>query len=236
NMFSIDKGQSVDRGLGISTVINDSNVQGALAAGVPATLRGLIDGHSKFGKLPLKDIMYPAICAAYDGFEVDNYYVFEALDNLQALKQNDYASRLFLVDGMPPKPVHLGRATLSQPHVIKQKALAQTLETIAEKGVDYFYGGPLGEQFIETHKALGGIVSINDLRAVKTVIATPRVLDFRGAQIWMPTAPSGAITQLEILNIWQHLYPESVSKDYSVDDVFNFAQVCWHAFADRYYW
>src|SRR5699024_298097 len=51
-----------------------------------------------------------------------------------------------------------------------------------------------------------------------------------------PTAPSGAITQLEILNIWQHLYPESVSKDYSVDDVFNFAQVCWHAFADRYYW
>src|SRR5699024_8930788 len=100
NMFTIDKGQSVDRGLGISTVINDANVQCALAGGVPATLRGLIDGHSKFGKLPLKDIMYPAICAAYDGFEVDNYYVFEALDNLQALKQNDYASRLFLVDGM----------------------------------------------------------------------------------------------------------------------------------------
>jgi len=236
NMFTIDKSQGGDRGLGVSTVVDDANVQGALAAGIPATLRGLVDAHSRFGKLKLKDIMRPAIFAAQDGFEVDNYYVLETLDNLRALRENVGARKVFLVNGEPPKPVHLGRATLSQPHVVKQKKLAQTLEAVAEKGVGYFYDGPLGEQFVETHKALGGIVRVDDLKAVETIITTPRVLNFRGAQVWMPNAPSGAITQLEILNIWKHLYPKSVKGNYTVDNIINLARVCWHAFADRYYW
>src|SRR5690606_5141944 len=67
DMFTIDHDRDIDRGLGISMVVGDENVQGAKAAGVPATLAGLAEGHARFGCLPLTKVLQPAIRAAHDG-------------------------------------------------------------------------------------------------------------------------------------------------------------------------
>lgn len=236
NMFQIDNSQQIDRGLGISTVIDNKNVQGALAAGVPATLRGLIDAHERFGKLPLDTVLEPAIDAAANGFSADSYFALEVLDNLQALRNNTGASALFLDDGLPPVPAHLGTATLGKKSQIKQLALAETLQQIAAEGADAFYSGSLGDAFLKTHKELGGLLSREDLLATRTSVNKPRHLRFRDYDVWTPVAPCGAITQLQILNIWQNLHPHNPPVKDTAERLMQLASASWHAFADRYHW
>src|SRR5690606_17488108 len=83
DMFAIDHDRDIDRGLGISIVVGDENVQGAKAAGVPATLAGLGGGHARFGRLPWAKVLQPAIRAAQDGFPADPYFALEALEHIQ---------------------------------------------------------------------------------------------------------------------------------------------------------
>ncbi|HUG56602.1 MAG TPA: gamma-glutamyltransferase [Candidimonas sp.] len=235
-MFQIDGSRLLDRGLGVSTVVNDENVQGASAAGVPATLAGLTAAHARYGKLPLATVLSPAIEAAFEGFSADPYFALEALDNLAALRNDKGASQLFLRDGLPPASAHLGAATLGQPVLIQQKALGSTLEQIAALGADAFYSGSLGESFLQTHHELGGLLSREDLLGVRPKFTVPRRLRFRDCDIWTPAAPCGAVTQLQILNIWQALHSDELLTDDTPQRLEHLAKASWHAFADRYHW
>lgn len=236
DMFELDNDRKMDRGLGVSVVKNDANVQGARAAGVPATIRGLADAQEKFGRLTLSQVMQPAIDAAHDGFEIDNYYSLETLANLEALRLDPGASAVFLENGMPPSAPHLGSATLGEQKFLRQVALGNSLEQIAAEGADVFYKGKMAEAFLQTVSELGGILTAADLAQCETKISPARQLRFRDVDIWVPTAPCGAMTQLQILAIWQSLYPDGGPQMDTPDRIQDFAHACWHAFADRYHW
>ncbi len=236
DMFTLDHSRDIDRGLGISVVVGDENVQGAKAAGVPATLAGLIEGHARFGRLPLSTIMAPAIKAAHDGFPADSYFALEALEHIHALRADSGARALFLPNDLPPVSAHLGAATLGRADLIRQPALGRSLEQIAEQGAEAFYQGSVGEAFLQTHRERGGLLSREDLAAVRPVVTTPRRLQFRDCEVWAPQAPCGAVTELQMLNIWQALYPDAPPLEDSAERLDHLAQVSWHAFADRYHW
>jgi len=235
-MYRIDAGRQLDRGLGVSVVVGDENVQGAKAAGVPATLAGLAGAQERFGRLALATVMAPAIRAAHDGFDCDAYFALEALDSLAALRADPGAAALFLRDGVPPVPAHLGKTTLGRPDRIRQPALGRTLESIAAHGVRAFYEGELGEAFLRSHRERGGLLEREDLLAVAPDIIEPRVLAYRDARVLAPRAPCGALTELQILNIWQALYPDPASMRLDAEALRRLAEASWHAFADRYHW
>lgn len=236
DMFKLDTERSTDRGLGVSVVVDDANVQGILAAGVPATLRGLSDALKAYGRLPLKTVMQPAIAAAHEGFDVDNYYALEALANLQALRADPGASQVFLRDGLPPVSPHLGAATLGAPIRLKQQALGASLERIAHEGVDTFYTGAVSQDLLKTVAELGGLLSAQDLAACRSDIGPARTLRFRDVDVWAPNGPCGAVTQLQMLQLWQALYPEYGPTDDTPERIRLFTQASRHAFADRYHW
>ena len=75
-----------------------------------------------------------------------------------ALLKSPEAARTFLVKGQAPA---LGA-------VIKQPQLARTLETLAEKGADGFYRGPLARKLVAGVHKLGGIWTANDLAPFTT--------------------------------------------------------------------
>ncbi|MYN13990.1 hypothetical protein GSY71_12660 [Pusillimonas sp. TS35] len=235
-MFTIDENRVVDLGLGVSVVVGDENIQGARSAGVPATIAGLIRAHDCFGKLPLKTVMGPAIAAAFDGFAADSYFALEALEHIDVLRRDPGAAALFLPGGLPPASAHLGRATLGVPALIRQAALGKTLEQIAEQGAAAFYGGELGDAFLQSHRERGGILAREDLLAVNPVIASPRRLRLRDCEVLAPCAPCGALTELQILNTWQALFPEVPRGGDETGRLDMLAQASWHAFADRYHW
>jgi gamma-glutamyltranspeptidase/glutathione hydrolase len=83
---------------------------------------------------------------------------------------------------------------------------------------------------------LGGILSAEDLHAISPKVTQPRWLSFRGFDIWAPTAPSGGLTELQMLTIWQALHPEKPPLDDDARRLRGLAETSWHAFADRYHW
>lgn len=236
DMFTIDKNRDIDRGLGVSVVVDDENVQGIKSAGVPMTLAGLAAAHKRFGKLPIKKVLEPAIGAAADGFRADPYFALEALEHIDALRVDPGARTLFLPGGLPPGSAHLGSASLGEPALIRQPALARTLGQISEQGVKAFYEGEVGDLFLETHRELGGIVSRDDLLSAQPKLVRPQHIRFRDCEVFAPRSPCGAITELQILNIWQALYPDRPPVEDDAGRLSSLAQASWHAFADRYHW
>jgi gamma-glutamyltranspeptidase/glutathione hydrolase len=236
DLYQIDESRKLDRGLGISTVVGDENLQGIKAAGIPATMTGLLDAHERFGTLPIATILAPAIRIAYDGFAADSYYTLEVVANLAPLRRDPGACKIFLTNGDPAAAAHLGETSLGSPARIHQHALGRTLERLAAYGGDAVRNGEIGDQLCETVKDLGGIINRNDLCQVRTIFTKARRMTLRGVDVWGPTAPSGTITQYQILKIWAALYPDGAPSDDTSERLRAYAEASWHAFADRYHW
>ena len=235
-MFEIDTSRALDRGLGVSVVVGDKNVAGATAVGVPTTIAGLLTAQEHFGRLERAIVMAPAIRAAYDGFEIDSYFALEALANVEALRADPGASSLYLHRGLPPVPPHLGGTTLGVASLLKQPQLGRTLELVSSQGRRGFYEGETATALVETVRSGGGVLSTQDLAACHPLVGRARRLVFRDCEVWTPRSPSGALTQLQILNIWQELHPAEPPMEDSPERLRGLAEASWHAFADRYHW
>jgi gamma-glutamyltranspeptidase / glutathione hydrolase len=233
-MYRIDTTRSVDRGLGVSLVVGDANVQGVLAAGVPATVPGLCAALERLGRLPLATVLGPAIAAAQEGFPADGYYALEALANLDALRADPGASAAYLVPGgaVPAAP-HLGTATLGAPHRVRQPALGRSLEILAARGAEAFRTGEVAEGLLATHRDLGGLLAAEDLAAVRPAASAPLMRGLvSGLVACVPAAPSGGVTILQILALLRAL--KDVPGGHG--ETARFLHASWHAFADRYHW
>src|SRR5690606_30086098 len=109
---------------------------GPLAAGVPGSVAGLTYAHRRYGRLPLAQVMAPAIALARDGFEV-SWALSESLAGAQSLLSRFPESLrvIYRPDGTAPQPGD----RLVQPD------LARTLALIAQRGPDAFYNGPIAD-------------------------------------------------------------------------------------------
>jgi gamma-glutamyltranspeptidase/glutathione hydrolase len=231
-MYEIDTTRSVDRGLGVSLVVGDANVQGIRSAGVPATLPGLAAAQARLGRLPLATVLGPAIAAAHEGFPADSYFALEALANIDALRADPGAAATFLLPGgaVPVAP-HLGTTTLGAAHPIRQPALGRSLEMLAARGADAARTGEIAAGLLATHRELGGLLTAEDLAAVTPEAGTPLLRDIGGGcQAAVPAAPTGGVTILQILLLLRAL------RDSRLGPVARFLHAGWHAFADRYHW
>jgi gamma-glutamyltranspeptidase/glutathione hydrolase len=171
--------------------------EGYLAPGVPGTVRGLELAHKRFGKLPWKDVVSPAVQLAEEGFAMPK--------NLA----NDLNRQLSGVMGKYPSSVEAyGKPDGSKwapGDRIVQKDLAKSLRAIADEGADVFYKGWIADRIAEDMKANGGLISKEDLGAYQAVARTPVTGRFRGYEIIsMPPPSSGGVGLIEMLNILEN--------------------------------
>lgn len=224
--------------LGLAPVVDNANVDGPLAAGVPRTLSGLVAAHEKYGNLPRGEVLAPPIAAARDGFAVDAWFLTSALSDLDRLRRDATARRIFLDEkGLP-----IGAATsagygasFGEYARVRQEQLAQTLELVAEWGLDSLLHGDIAHALVESSHEAGGLLTVEDLAASGPYIGEARLLAYRDATIAASHAPSGALTSLEALAIFQQAVPhyESISRGERLRSV---ALSLRYAFADRYHW
>ncbi|HEY7029449.1 MAG TPA: gamma-glutamyltransferase [Gemmatimonadales bacterium] len=169
--------------------------KGALAAGVPGSVAGLLEAHHKFGKLPFATVIEPAIKLASEGFVVDEHRS-QSIDNYRAWLYTFAASRrYFLPDsGRAPAP----GATLVQAD------LGKTLTAIRDHGADGFYKGWVADSIVAEMDRGGGLISLADLAAYRAIWRDPIKIEYRGYTIYsMPPASSGGVTLALILNIME---------------------------------
>src|SRR5262245_15891982 len=172
-------------------LIPDKSTSGHLAVGVPGSVAGMTEALRRFGTMPLRDVIAPAIELAEKGFVVDSNLMRSLRSNQDEIGKFEGA-RLFYPNGQ----VIAAGSRLVQPE------LAWTLKQISERGADGFYRGPLADTLVAEMKRGGGIITLADLARYKPEWRKPVIGTYRGHTIVaMPPASSGGITMMETLNI-----------------------------------
>ena len=168
------------------------DVYGAKVAGVPGTVRGLEMAHKKFGKLPWKQVVEPAIRLAAEGFPLEPWSA-NSLNNLVGGSPDHPESRCvsakparFLVGRRPP------RATRSRADASADR----------HNGADAFYTGSIADLIVAEMKSGGGLISKADLAGYKAFERSPIHGTYHGFGVYGPPPPSaGGIILVESLNI-----------------------------------
>ena len=173
--------------------IENASTAGSLAAGIPGEAAAFEYLALKFGKLPLKESLQPAIRLARSGFPLYARLQGGLRYKREAMLRSPDAAKVFLTaEGAVPE---LG-------FIIKQPDLANTLEAIAAQGAKGFYTGGVAEDLVRGVRATGGIWTLADLAAYKVIERRPLAGSYHGARIVSASPPSsGGIAIVDALNI-----------------------------------
>lgn len=167
-------------------------IDGPLAIAVPGAVKGYLELHERFGKLPRATVLAPAIRAAQTGFVVTSKYVDSAKRRQSCLAADADAARIFLRRGEVP-------AVGSK---IQQLDLAQTLRRLSREGAAAFYQGAIAQALAKDLGAKGGQLTLEDLRGYQTTWRTPLSGHYRGHRLLtMPPPSAGGVALLQTLGI-----------------------------------
>src|SRR3989337_2877768 len=139
---------------------------GALAAGVPGSVAGMFEMHHRFGRLPWRDLVLPAIALARDGHVVDSARSHVIDSNAARLLRFPSTAAILFPGGPPLQPGTLWR----------QSELARPLELIADSGPAGFYRGRTAELIVAEMRRTGGIISSADLAGYRALWRDPLAL------------------------------------------------------------
>ncbi|MFI5207176.1 MAG: gamma-glutamyltransferase [Gemmatimonadales bacterium] len=172
--------------------VTEKSLIGALAAGVPGSVAGLFEAHRRFGHLPWRDVVAPAIALARDGHILDSIRAERIAQSSLRLRRFSTSRDIFLPGGLP-----LLRGTLW-----RQPDLAATLQLIADSGADGFYRGRTADLIVQQMQASGGIITHADLESYRPIWRDPVRISYRGWTIFsMPPSSSGGVTMAEMFNM-----------------------------------
>lgn len=175
-------------------VVSALTSAGHLAAGVPGSVRGMAMAHGKFGKLPWKDLVMPAVRLAEEGFELS-----PALARALNAQLSGAMGRFPASVAAYGKP---GGGSWAAGDRLVLKDLAKTLRAIADDGPDAFYKGWIADRIAEDMAANGGIITKEDLAAYEAKERAPVRGTFRGYDIVSMAPPSsGGVALIEMLNM-----------------------------------
>jgi gamma-glutamyltranspeptidase / glutathione hydrolase len=178
----------------------DRAMNGPWSAGIPGLPAAFVHMAEKYGKLPLKTTLAPAIRIAREGFPV------------YARMARGYASRRDVMDRYPgTRAVYLaGGRPIAEGDIFRQPDLANTLELLADKGFDGFYRGETAKKLLKGVHDEGGKWTAQELAGYQVRERAPIVFDYDGWKITTAPPPSsGGIALAEMLQI---LEPWDLSK------------------------
>ncbi len=193
---------------------------------LPVTVPGAVDGwfalHQRFGKLPIKTDLAPAIRYAREGHPVAETIAYYWNLSVPRLSKYPGYTEQFTIDGHAPRKGELW----------KNPNLARTLETIANGGRDAFYKGAIAKTIADYVQAQGGFLSVEDLAAHHGEWVEPVSTNYRGVDVWELPPNGQGIAALQILNILEG-YDFSKIAFGSPEHVHLFVEAKKLAFADR---
>jgi len=174
-----------------------TSLYGHRVVGVPGTVRGLALAHERYGKLPWKEVVQPALRLAEEGFALDDT-VASSINGVVA-SAGDFAE-LRRVYGK-----NNGAEDWRTGDLLVQKDLAGTLRLIADGGADAFYKGPIADQIAAEMHSGDGLITKHDLAAYQAKARPPIHGTYRGYDVFGPPPPSsGGTCLVEMLNILEN--------------------------------
>jgi gamma-glutamyltranspeptidase/glutathione hydrolase len=179
--------------------------EGAGAAAVPGTVRGLALAHQKWGQLPWPELVRPAARLAREGFSISEDLADSLNHQLRSgAKGPDQAVATIhgRLAAFPESVAAFGKpggGTWKAGDRLLQPDLAATLDRIANEGPHEFYEGKTASLLIDYMKAHGGWISREDLNAYEAKIRPPVKTTFRGCEVFGMGPPSSGGTVIGLM-------------------------------------
>ena len=160
---------------------------------VPGTVAGLVLAQRCYGRLPLQQVLAPAIALAEGGFPV-SLELSDSLLRARATLQADPGSRSLFF-----RPGPTGLRPLAPGERLRQPELAASLGRIASGGAAGFYGGPVADSLLQLMGRRGGLIQREDLSRYRARLVAPLLGRFRGRLVLTMPPPGGGLTLLQLL-------------------------------------
>ena len=228
--FSIDYREKApiksdkDMYLNSDGTFNDQKLStfGYLASGVPGTVAGLWEVHSKFGSMEWSKLLEDAIYYAENGFYITPYLSDMLVKYESKLSFYPETKKIFQKNNQDFENKKL-----------VQKDLAKTLKLIAQYGRDGFYLGSVAEKIHTQMQLNGGLITKDDLENYQPVWRIPLKSTYRDTEIITMGPPSsGGVHVIQMLNILEN---HNVSKiEHNSSEYINLlTEIMKYAYADR---
>jgi len=167
---------------------------GPLAVSVPGAVDGWFELHRKYGRLPMADVLAPAIRYARDGFPLSEVIAAGWAANAESRAKYPGFAELYMPDGKAPV----------KGQVFRNPALAETYEKLATQGRDGFYKGEVARRIDEFMAEHGGFLRYEDLANHRSEWVTPLSTMYRGYELFELPPNGQGIAALQMLNILEN--------------------------------
>jgi len=169
-------------------VIPGASRVGHRAVGVPGSVAGLWAAHRKFGRLPWRDVVMPAVALARDGFVVHKDLAENVNRGLEKFSGQTNFGNFF--------------SQIAAGDTLRQPDLADTLDRIADEGLDGFYRGETADLIVAEMQRGSGLITHEDLAGYEAVWREPLEASWRGYDILSAPPPSsGGFAVVQLLKI-----------------------------------
>ena len=175
-------------------VEGDANIHGALSFAIPSATAGYAHMHATWGKLPLSEVIAPAIALAKRGLPQDWYTTLKVGSSASVLRRYPESARIYLPDGLPPVAPYQG-----SPGFFRLGNLAETLDHLGRTGLRDQYDGDVAAAIVADVKDMGGAISAADLQSYKVQILPATQFPWRGHTLQLASGLTAAPTMKRVL-------------------------------------
>lgn len=165
--------------------------RGPLPVSVPGCVDGWFTLHERFGKLPMQQVLAPAIHYAKEGAPITEVIAHYWKLNAEHLHEFPGFQEVYMPGGSTPNKGEL----------FKNEKLAWTYEQIAQDGRDAFYTGVIARRIANTMVEQRGYITMADLAEHRSEWVEPVSTSYRGYDVWELPPNGQGIAALQILNI-----------------------------------
>ncbi len=147
---------------------------------VPGTVAGLLKVHSERGKLPLEEVLKPALRYAKEGVYLSPLQASFVRLLAKIFTATEYSKRVFAPEG------HL----VNEREKFKNPDYAEFLEALISEGADFFYKGEFADRLEELSLKHNGLLRKGDLENYRVKVRKPLRVSYKGFEVFLNPPPS----------------------------------------------
>jgi gamma-glutamyltranspeptidase/glutathione hydrolase len=177
-------------------VEGDANIHGPLSFAVPSAVAGYRLMHERWGRMPIADVLAPAVALARRGLAADWFTTLKVANAASVLRRYGESARIYLPNGLPPVPPYQGT-----PGYFRLGRLYETLTQLQSVGLKDFYEGDIAERLAADAQELGGVLSADDLRACRPTLRPAQTVAWQGRTLNLAGGLTAAPTLARVLEL-----------------------------------